>query len=43
MFSDATECEIELEDCIQVIDFSKSNYSVKKSDFIYLLYLNKDN
>lgn len=43
LLSDATECEIEIEDCSAVVDFSRVNYSVNASELVYVLCRNKDN
>ena len=41
--SDVTECEVEIDDCSEVIDFSRVNYSVSMSNQVFVLCRNKDN
>lgn len=43
LLSDVTECEIEIDDCSLIIDFSKINYSMSLCNVVYVLCQNKDN
>jgi len=43
LLSDVTECEVEIDDCSVIIDFSRVNYSVRVSNQVFVLCKNKDN
>jgi hypothetical protein len=42
LFDDVNEAEIEIPDCKQIIDFTRTAYSAKESNLIHLIYEKSD-